>query len=75
MAAKPTSHAKRLRVVAIVTNGGGQLSAEVWYESETGQRTLIANEPVDNLTSAETVLNAHATRAGVPLQDVELVDR
>ena len=75
MATEPTSHAKRPRIVAIVTNGGGQLSAKVWYESETGQRTLIANEPVDNLTAAETVVNAHATRAGVPLQDVELVHR
>ena len=66
---------RRPRIVAIVTNDGGSLSAAVWYESETGQRTLNANEVVDNLTVAETAIIAHATRAGVPLQDVELVHR
>jgi hypothetical protein len=71
----PTSRTGRPRIVAIVTNGGGQLTASVWYESETGQRTLVANELVDNLTAAETAVSAHATRAGVPLQDVEMVHR
>ena len=66
---------RRPRIVAIVTNGGGRLSAAVWYESETGQRTLIAYELVDNLTAAETAVNAHATRAGIPLEDVELIHR
>ncbi len=75
MPTEPTSRTGRPRIVVIVTDGGGQLTAAVWYESETGQRTLIANELVDNLTAAETAVNAHATRAGVSLQDVELVHR
>jgi hypothetical protein len=75
MPTEPTSHTKWPRIVAIVTNGGGRSFASVWYESETGQRTLIASELVDNLTAAETAVNAHATRARVPLQDVELVHR
>jgi hypothetical protein len=75
MTTGPTSRTGRPRIVAIVTNGGRQLTASIWYESETRQRTLIANELVDNLTAAETVVNAHATRAGVPLQDVEMVHR
>ena len=74
MPVDPTSHAKRPHIVAILTNGG-QRSAEVWYESEPGQRTLIANERVDNPTAAETAVNAHATRAEVPVQGVELVHR
>ena len=75
MPTEPTSRTGRPRIVAIVRDGGGHLTAAVWYESETGQRTLVANELVDNLTAAETVVNAHATRAGVPLQDVELIHR
>ena len=75
MPTEPTSHARRPRIVAIVTDGGGHLSVAVWYQSETGQRTLVAKELVDNLTAAETIVNAHATRAGVPLQDVELIHR
>jgi hypothetical protein len=49
--AEPASHTRRPRIVAIVTNGRGQLSTEVWYENETGQGTLIANELVENLTA------------------------
>jgi len=75
MPTEPLSRTGRPRIVAIVTDGGGHLTAAVWYESETGQRTLVANELVDNLTAAETVVNAHAMRAGVPLQDVELIHR
>lgn len=66
---------KKSRVVAIVTGGVRGLTVTVWYESETGQRTLIADQPADSVAAAEAIANEHATRLGVPLHDVELVHR